>query len=1395
MKTLLSLVALLLCISLYAQIPEAPQGEGTQENPFQISNFGNLYWLTLNNSAWNKHTIQTADIDAGDSALISSSEPNTSGWIPIGHTSPFFTGTYDGQGYSIYNLVMHRPSQQYAGLFGYMNGAKLNRVNLRNVSITGHNYSGGLAGVANFGSVVNNCSTTGSVNGVTNVGGLLGYSDGSVITNCYSHASVYGSGDQIGGFIGLSGWNNSSFFNFCYSTGAVTGNSASYKGGFMGRSSSNTVRNCYWDIQTSGMTTDPLAIGKSTLQMKQQNTYSRWNFSNLWSIEEEVSYPNFDGLVSYSLAADLDIGDLMGSGTHSDPYLIMNADQLNVMRLELNSYYALGADIDLSASVVWNHGMGWESIGNSGSSFTGSFDGRNFTIYGLTISRPIADQQGLFGSADGASITRLTISDCHIVGNNNVGGSVGYSKSSSLDEIRVNGTIVAYSSTGGIAGVADNGYIQRSWSSVNITSYSNYAGGLVGYITSSGSINGTVSNSGSTGMVEGYHNVGGLVGMVPWGYILNSYNHGTVKGTYNVGGLVGTMGWSSPGYISRCFSTGLISPNPGSENVGGFVGRAMNGSILECYWDTQSSGISSSSGSGASGKTTADMILQSTYQRWNFEALWQMGNRDGYPAHRDLSVYALPVSLTTSDLMGFGSPDQPYIIQTIDQLNVMRLAPEASYSLINDLDLSATCVWNGGRGWEPVGTNVTPFTGNFNGGGNELEGLFIEKPDGDNSGLFGYVSGSFIKDIVYSNVSIHSRNSVGAVAGYAEDSRFDIIVLQGTISGNANVGGVAGQIAKSVIQRCKVDVTCWAEAYHAGGIVAYVSSDASFTSVVSTCEASGMIRSYSNTGGLVGFLVYGSLINSSSHASVQGYTQNGGAVGTCGWDNPGTLVRCYSTGLIVTEPGGYGNNGLVGRFQNGKIYDCYWDTETSGTTNGGPTDAIGLSNAAMKQRDSYQNWNFDKLWQISEGTDYPRMRNLSIYQDPIPIALNELMGSGTTEDPYLIQNANELSAIRQDLNAHYQILNEIDMSATLVWNAGCGWLPLGTESQPFTGSLNGGGNSVAALSIMAPLSDNVGFFGVAQSASICDVTLQNVSLVGNSKAGGVAGYGSECTINGVSVNGYFTGFGYVGGLVGFVSGGNIHSSMADVEIKASSSVIGGLIGNVSNNATISSCFSSGKVFGYTSLGGLVGELNHGILIDSYSHASVLGTRTLGGAVGRIGWNEAGSIQRCYATGSVSLTPGGYDAGGLIGQLYYGTITDCYWDINTSGMTFSSGYGASGLTNAQITYPGALEYFSTWNFTDTWRHDSSFGQNNGYPYLAWQETPIPDAVQNLIIFVDDGQLILQWQPVAGVARYHIYSSEAPNVPWAQWVYTGQTSSTSYPVSREARRFFMVRSVVD
>jgi len=189
-------ILLAMSASLLAQTGTAPSfGNGDPDSSYQISTLEHLLWITETPNKWDKHYIQTANIDA----FSTSSLNDSSGFSPIGNNSTQFTGSYDGDGYTINGLTIARSTSRI-GLFGYIDGAIIQDLGVTNVNITGWHYVGALVGI------------------VDNINGEI---DGSTISNCYSTGSVLGNGKYVGG---LAGWvRDTSTVSNCYSTGTVTG--------------------------------------------------------------------------------------------------------------------------------------------------------------------------------------------------------------------------------------------------------------------------------------------------------------------------------------------------------------------------------------------------------------------------------------------------------------------------------------------------------------------------------------------------------------------------------------------------------------------------------------------------------------------------------------------------------------------------------------------------------------------------------------------------------------------------------------------------------------------------------------------------------------------------------------------------------------------------------------------------------------------------------------------------------------------------------------------------------------------------------------------------------------------------------------------------------------------
>ncbi|MFA5865664.1 MAG: GLUG motif-containing protein [Phycisphaerae bacterium] len=341
-------------VAVPAQAVVVPSGAGTSESPYLISEIGHLVWMSDNaGSSSGKYYTMTADIDASATAEWNDNGTDTSileGFKPIGTYSypdtTSFRGIFDGAGHTISGLVILRSAANDIGLFGYIGpSGGVGNLGLIGGAVTGHSSVGGLAGGNDDSGTVSNCYVTGAVTGTGSyVGGLVGGDNEGTVSNCHATGTVTATGSStksIGGLVGsnlgtvsnsyatcavkgtgsgfvggLVGENWYGTVSNCYSTGAVT--AESYVGGLIGNSYASTVSNCYstglvtgsvpaggligfkisgtvsssyWNTQTSGKTSSSGGTGKDTTQMKQQATFTGWDFTSVWGIVEGMTYP------------------------------------------------------------------------------------------------------------------------------------------------------------------------------------------------------------------------------------------------------------------------------------------------------------------------------------------------------------------------------------------------------------------------------------------------------------------------------------------------------------------------------------------------------------------------------------------------------------------------------------------------------------------------------------------------------------------------------------------------------------------------------------------------------------------------------------------------------------------------------------------------------------------------------------------------------------------------------------------------------------------------------------------------------------------------------------------------------------------------------------------------
>lgn len=942
-----------------------------------------------------------------------------------------------------------------------------------------------------------------------------------------------------------------------------------------------------------------------------------------------------------------------GSGTLSDPYLVGTAADLNQVRNHPDKHFRQVAAINLGVS-PWISGGGWVPIGTYPNAFTGSYDGNGYAIKGMVINRPDTWYQGLFGSTRGATLRNIYLQDIMVKAGGRSGGLAGLMENTKAENIRVTGRVESdMGNIGGFAGRIERSRLHYVSAAVDVVGIAP-TGGLAGHI------DGEVRHSFSGGSVNnidfvtGISSVGGFAGTTSGDTIISDcYSHAwIVKGERYVGGFVG----QNSGSIYRSYSTGGVV---GLTDSGGFIGNNYGG-VRDCYWDIQGSGKMTSA--GGEGKTRAEMQQQATFQNYNFFSLWQMNG--GYPEFRDLMGYPDPIYVPLSSLAGSGTQVNPYIITTGDELNAIRQDVTAHYRLGNDLDLTSTVAWDLGRGWEPVGSTGSPFTGTLDGNGHRILHLTLNKPGTQNQGLFGVCQGSTIQKLIIEDSNIQGGDTSGGLTGIFNNGILHLVSCDGVVLGGASTGGMIGEYQ--------------GEMRH------------SYTK--------GSVSGSSRVGGVAGKVLPGSIISDCySHASVRGDTFVGGFAG----ESVGSIYRSYSAGMVT----GVSSTGGFLALSSGLARDCYWDTISSGqSTSAGGTGVAGRTTAEMKLQATFPHYNFFSLWQMNGG--YPEFMDLMSYPDPVDVSLNSLAGVGTTADPYIIRNVNELNAVRKDVSAHYRFGSDIDLTPTVAWDLGRGFEPIGSTGDPFTGSLENLFGEVhlwhgmSNLVISRPGADYMGLFGVSDGARFERIAFENLSLQAGDYCGAVTGLAEDSDFRDIFIDGAVVqGDDYSGVMAGNLGFGNEIRSVGVKGIVLGNRYVGGIAGAISDAGTmINNCYSRVDVTGGVDVGGLVGDVRAAPTWISHS----------------------------YSTGRVTGTGGGFIGASSAGVTYSG----CYWDTESSEKSASAGNAdeVMGRTTAQMTYPhdGSTTY-RNWDFTAVWAEDIDYPQsrNDGYPYLT-RVTPGPTA---------------------------------------------------------------------
>ncbi|WP_232016597.1 GLUG motif-containing protein [Paenibacillus baekrokdamisoli] len=348
------------------------------------------------------------------------------------------------------------------------------------------------------------------------------------------------------------------------------------------------------------------------------------------------------------------------------------------------------------------------------------------------------------------------------------------------------------------------------------------------------------------------------------------------------------------------------------------------------------------------------------------------------------------------------------------------------------------------------------------------------------------------------------------------------------------------------------------------------------------------------------------------------------------------------------------------------------------------------------------------------------------------------VGAGTKANPFEIATADELNAVRDHLGDYFKLTADINLSSYA-------WQPIGDQSYPFHGNIDGNDHIITGLTINQPNGTYVGLFGsVGADGSIMNLKLKNVDILGKNSVGGLVGqnYGtiSDSYVTGIIQGG--TGSRYVGGLVGVN------------------------IGTISNSSAIG--IVSVEQYG----GNLVGNNGNGALISN-SHA--LGTLN-GAAAGRLFgyvYNNADISNSFYGWDSVALTPGTKVGTTKLNNVYYGMEYStnngvAYTEItNTSVDDIVVNEGNSIRVRAAV-IPSSEKIITVKQADIQWDLDSLQLESNAGIVTQGKVKVVRIPATSSTFWATPGQVTAEADPGVGtmlsdVGKYSINLSQTPFVP--------------------------------
>ena len=759
----------------------------------------------------------------------------------------------------------------------------------------------------------------------------------------------------------------------------MTGGANSYYlGGLCGTGGRN-ISNCFWDIETSGMSTSSGGTGKSTAQMKAQSTFTDagWNFTDIWWITQAIDYPKLiqHSRIAYNGQLDISLGPDEYGMIQINVYSASN----DPMGWRVTGFGSCSWIVDVQPSSGSSTGpdditqvdINIDTIGLDNGTYTCNVQLTADSGYSIVL--PITLHVTLSGSGTEIDPYLITsLSDFNeFAGNSHYWDGytrldtdidlTGQAHTTAVIAPDVDNSNWTFDGTP-FAGVFDGNGHTISNLAIDSAGAENYYLGLFGSINGTGAEvkNLGIEDCNITG--EDYSNyLGGLCGENN-GTISNCYVTGEVSGGFLLGGLCGNN--TNNGTITNCQASGVVTGGDYSSGLGGLCGgNGNNGSIRDSY---------------ATGTVTGGVGSK------------QLGGLCGVNGG------------SINDCNAIGAVTGYEYLGGLCGINVGTISDCYSTGAVTGGNDSA---WLGGL----CGYNHNTITNSHS--TSDVSG-------GDNSYYLGGLCGRNYQGTItgcHAGGAVTGDDELGGLCGNSYLGIINDCSATGAVVGRIGswgLGGLCGSSNYGSISNCYATgtITGSDESYDLGGLCGW--SEDIITNSYATGAVTGGNDS-SGLGGLCGNNYFGTISNCYAIGTVTGVNNSYQLGGLCG-NNRGSINDCYATGAITGEDNSEGFGGLCGENDSGGIItncyatgavtsgnisdelgglcgdnfgvisNCFWDTETSGmaTSDGG----IGKTTAEMQMQSTFTDapasWDFvgedvngyDDTWRLClDGTDYPRL--------------------------------------------------------------------------------------------------------------------------------------------------------------------------------------------------------------------------------------------------------------------------------------------------------------------------------------------------------------------------------------------------------------------------------------